>query len=42
MIKNPFDEIKPISYNYDITLFRYHLLPDNIVLAQGFDVSWYL
>ena len=35
--KESFNEINK-SYNYDITYFRYHLTPDNIVLAQGFDV----
>jgi len=35
--KESFNEINK-SFNYDITYFRYHLTPDNIVLAQGFDV----
>ena len=35
--KDSFNEINK-SYNYEITYFRYHLTPDNIVLAQGFDV----
>lgn len=35
--KESFNEINK-SHNFDITYFRYHLTPDNIVLAQGFDV----
>ncbi|MBN2273176.1 MAG: 2-hydroxyacid dehydrogenase [Bacteroidales bacterium] len=35
--KESFNEINK-SYGFDIKYFRYHLTPDNIVLAQGFDV----
>ena len=35
--KESFNELNK-SYGYDITYFRFHLTPENIVLAQGFDV----
>ncbi len=34
--KESFNEINR-NHNFDITYFRYHLTPDNMVLAQGFD-----
>ncbi|MBN2612149.1 MAG: 2-hydroxyacid dehydrogenase [Bacteroidales bacterium] len=35
--KESFDELNK-KYGYDIRYFKYHLTPDNIVLAQGFDI----
>ena len=35
--KESFNEINK-SYGFDITFFRYHLTPENMILAQGFDV----
>jgi D-lactate dehydrogenase len=35
--KESFNELNK-SFDYDITYFRYHLTPENIVLTQGFDV----
>jgi D-lactate dehydrogenase len=35
--RESFNELNK-TYNFDITYFRYHLTPENIILAQGFDV----
>lgn len=35
--KEYFNEINK-SYHFDITYFRYHLTPENIVLAKGFNI----
>ena len=35
--KESFNEINK-KYGFDITYYRYHLTPDNIILAQNFDI----